>query len=155
MSMTLANYKRYASRLTEAVKSDQLSAEHLKQFIQMSYRTDVQVLLDQVATHFLSFASASLLDKFINTFKPHSALGADGPLFCEKLFTMTLTEEEAMGILVALFKNFHMHELIKVIPEEDYLLIAKLAVEYGIEAIADKFRIEKPTENGFLFDYAG
>ena len=162
MSMTLANYKRYATRLAKAVANDQLRANDLKEFVKMSYHSDVQVLLDQVATHFLSFASASLLDQFIDIFSPTGVLGEDGPLYCEKLFTMTLTEEDAMHMLVALVKNFDMAELLKVIPKEDYLLIAKLAVEFVEEAVVDsirgilnKFRKNKkehPAENGFLFD---
>lgn len=165
MTMTLANYKRYAARLAEAVKSDQLRDHHLKQFVQMSYHNDTQVLLDQITTHFLSYASASLLDQFIELFAPNGVLKEDGPLYCEKLFTMTLSEKEALRMLVVLVENFDKEELLKAIPEKEYGQIAELAGEFVDEGFLDIIRkilnffrsllgmkkIKHPVVNGFLF----
>ncbi len=126
VSFIVANYKPYARRLIDAVKKDELTQKHLNQMIHLSTRAKYQVLLDQIATHFLSFASASQLNEFIKLFDPNGPIGEAGPLMCEKLFTLTITESEAIHLLKAVIKGIGGKELAKNIPREDYLLLVEL-----------------------------
>jgi flavin-dependent dehydrogenase len=152
-SFIIANYKKYARQLSVAVKEDNLDKDYLAGLIQLTRRSQYQVLLDQIATHFLSFATASDLNAFIRLFDPKGELGAAGPLMCEKLFTLTITEEEAFLMLKLVAKNIGIKSLIDTIPKEDYLLLVELAVESAEAAVLDVFhkglellRVESPNE---------
>jgi len=127
MSFIISNYKRYAFNLTPALRENKLDKDTLSELTRQSMRSKYQVILDQVVTHFLSYASASLLDRFIQLFDPGSPLGDDAGLYCEKVFTLTLTEEEALHMLVAVVKTFNLKELADVLPKESYGYIAELA----------------------------
>ncbi len=137
VSFIVANYKKYAERLIEAVNNDQLSQKDLNSLISLSTRSKYQVLLDQIATHFLSFATADQLNDFIRLFDPNGPLGDAGPMMCEKLFTLTITEHEAIDFLKQVLTGVGGRELAKNIPKEDYLLLLEL-VEKGVEvAVVD------------------
>lgn len=129
VSFIVANYKNYARHLIAAVKADELNKEQLGELIHLSTRGKYQVLLDQVATHFLSFATASELNAFISLFDPNGELGNAGPLMCEKLFTLTITESEALLMLKLVAKKLGFGNFIKTIPKEDYLLLVALVAE--------------------------
>ena len=139
-SFIIANYKKYARRLITAVKADDLSKERLGELINLSARSHYQVLLDQVATHFLSFASATELNIFISLFDPNGEMGAAGPMMCEKLFTLTITEKEAAAMLRVIMKKISFKTLIKTIPKKDYGLLVLLVIESMIITVADGLR---------------
>ncbi|MCH9697623.1 MAG: FAD-dependent monooxygenase [Gammaproteobacteria bacterium] len=137
VSFIVANYKNYAKKLIKAVHNDALSQKELNTLITMSARTKFQVLVDQIATHFLSFASADQLNDFIRLFDPKGPLGDAGPLMCEKLFTLTISEHEAIDFLKQVITSVGGKALAQNIPKEDYLLLLGL-VEEGIEvAVVD------------------
>ncbi len=162
MSFILANYKHYARALLPKLQANSLSKHELHSLIHPTVKTQYQVLLDQLTTHFLSYASANLLDQFIALFKPGSALGDKGGYLCEKLFTLTITDEEARFLFTHLLKVFDLKELMKVLPYSDYLLLLELAKEHveeevmeGIHALLDRFKrkeAEPPFVSGFTFD---
>jgi flavin-dependent dehydrogenase len=136
-SFIIANYKKYAQNLIRLVKNNELKKEDLGELIHLSTRSKYQVLLDQVATHFLSFASASELNAFISLFDPNGEMGSEGPLLCEKLFTLTISEKEALSMLTVVAKKIGFESFIKTIPHEDYLLLVGLAAESVEVAVLD------------------
>lgn len=136
-SFIVANYKCYAQRLTTLVKADNLNKKQLKKLVHLTTRSKYQVLLDQVATHFLSFASASDLNAFISLFDPNGPLGSAGPLMCEKLFTMTISEEEALKMLSLVGKAVGFKSIIKTIPRNDYMLLLILMAASVKVAVSD------------------
>lgn len=139
-SFIVANYKNYARHLIAAVKEDKLTKQQLGKLINLSARSKYQVLMDQVATHFLSFASASELNVFISLFDPNGELGAEGPLLCEKLFTMTISEQEAAAMLKQVMKKVGFKTLIKTVPKKDYGLLILLVLESIGVAILNSLR---------------
>ena len=139
-SFIVANYKKYAQRLITAVKEDELSKERLGELINLSARSKYQVLMDQVATHFLSFATASELNVFISLFDPEGELGAEGPLLCEKLFTLSISEKEAAAMLSVVGKKVGYMQLMKAVPKKDYGLLVLLILESIGIAIANALR---------------
>lgn len=152
MSFIIANYKKYAKHLGKAIKRNRLSKERLGEIIDLSARAKYQVLLDQVATHFLSFSTASELNTFISLFDPNGELGAEGPLLCEKLFTLTITEKEASAMLRVIMKKIGIRGLLDGMPIQDYYLVALLLIESGMVAIMrllnklNLFNSNKPTQ---------
>lgn len=139
-SFIVANYKKYAQHLMAAVKANKLTKEQLGKLIHLSARTKYQVLMDQVSTHFLSFATASELNIFISLFDPNGDLGAEGPLLCEKLFTMTISEKEAASMLKIVMKKIGIKSLIKVVPKIDYGLLILLILESFVVVIINALR---------------
>lgn len=139
-SFIVANYKNYARHLMNAVKTDQLTKEELAKLIRLSARSKYQVLMDQVATHFLSFATATELNVFISLFDPNGELGAEGPLLCEKLFTMTISEKEAASMLKVVMKKIGIKSLIKAVPKKDYGLLILLLLESVLVVIINALR---------------
>ncbi len=148
VSFIVANYKRYALQIIEAVNTEALSKKQLNKIIHLSTRAKYQVLLDQIATHFLSFASSSQLDQFINLFNPKGPIGEAGPMMCEKLFTLTITEKEAILMLKAVIHSIGATELAKNIPKEDYLLLVGLLTDKVEVSIMDA--LEKGLEHFHL-----
>ncbi|MFK5984174.1 MAG: FAD-dependent monooxygenase [Pseudomonadota bacterium] len=129
-SYIVNNYKFYAQRLLENIQQEKLKKEQLSKIINLSVRSKSQLLMDQIATHFLANASSSLLDQFINMFTPGGPLGDDGPLLCEKLFTLTLDDNDVKTMLKAAIKYFDMKELMHIMPFEDYLLLLEEVKEF-------------------------
>lgn len=141
VSFIVANYKSYAHHVVDAVKNDQLTKKQLNKIIHLSKRAEYQVLLDQIATHFLSFATASQLNEFIKLFDPNGKFGDTGPLLCEKLFTLTISEKEAIHLLRAIIGTIGVKDLAHNIPKEDYILLLELLkdkVEMDIIAALEK-----------------
>ena len=140
MSYIIANYKKYAAALNELVKQDKLDQAHgakrkslskegLASIVDLSARAKYQILMDQVATHFLAFASSNQLNEFIRLFDPNGEMGNLGPLMCEKLFTLTITEKEAASMLRIIIKNIGIKPLLDTMPKKDYPLVVLLLIE--------------------------
>jgi hypothetical protein len=64
-------------------------------------------------------------------------MGSEGPLLCEKLFTLTISEKEALSMLTVVAKKIGFESFIKTIPKEDYLLLVGLAAESVEVAVLD------------------
>ncbi len=167
MSFIISNYKGYVANLGPALRQDKLDKDHLSTLTRQTMRAKYQVILDQIVTHFLSYASASLLDQFIGLFNVDGPLGKDAGLYCEKVFTLTMSEEEALHMLVAVVKNIDVKALIDVLPKEDYGHIVELAEKAAEVALANGIRgirhllhmgDDKPKEervvSGFAFELA-
>ena len=140
MSYIIANYKKYAAHLGKAIQQDKLdqangvkrkslSKKSLASIVDLSARAKYQVLLDQVATHFLAFSTSNELNAFIRLFDPNGEMGDKGPLMCEKLFTLTITEKEASSMLGIIIKNIGIKSLIDGMPKRDYPLVLLLVIE--------------------------
>lgn len=135
MSYIVANYKHYAEKLIPAIAQDQLSKTQLKQLIKIKLHTRFQVLLDQIVTHFLSYASANMLDQFIRLFEQGGPLEDRGPLLCEKLFTLTMEEDDIKFLLKHMAQFLDIKELMHSMHGEDYLLLLELVGEFMEEEV--------------------
>ncbi len=67
---------------------------------------------------------------------------------CEKLFTLTITEKEAILMLKAVIHSIGATELAKNIPKEDYLLLVGLLTDKVEVSIMDA--LEKGLEHFHL-----
>lgn len=134
MGFILNNYRHYAARLTEAVQKDRLSKDHLVEFVSFNSHARYEILMNQLATHFLAHASASQLDKFINFFTEVNFL------ICEKIFTMTLSEKELEDTLKRLLKTFTLLELMEIFPKEDFAVLLKEVESFVEVGVLDKVR---------------
>ncbi len=138
MSYIVANYKQYARHLLPAIEQDQLSKKQLKKLIKLNIHTRSQVLLDQIVTHFLSYASANMLDQFIRLFHNGGPLGDQGPLLCEKLFTLTMTDQDIRFMLKNLTGFLDLKEIMHSMHYEDCLLLVELVGEHIETAVLDE-----------------
>lgn len=138
MSYITANYKQYAANLKEAVKNDHLSKHQLQSLIKLKLHTRYQVLLDQVVTHFLSYASANMLDQFIRLFEPGGPMEDKGPLLCEKLFTLTLSDDDVKYLVKHLAGFMDLKTLIRSMHPADYLLVLELMAEHLEKNVVDE-----------------
>lgn len=128
MTFILRNYSGYAAQLSKLLAANTLDKEALEAITHYKTHEKYEVLLDTIITHFLSVATANQLDRFINLFKsiPY--------ILCEKVFTLTITQEEVHTMLHAMLKEFSLRELVSILPKEDYLLLANEAVYFVEDA---------------------
>ncbi len=121
MTFILQNYKTYAEKLDETIKRGRLDAGALQAIPALRVTEEFQVVFDKLVMHFLSNAPAPMLDKFIDFFNQID------PILCERMFTLTLTEEDFKESIALFLKNFTFKELILVLPPEDYKLLVRVA----------------------------
>ncbi len=121
MTFILQNFKTYAEKLDETIKAGRLDAEALRAIPAFRVTEKFQVVFDKLVMHFLSNAPAPMLDKFIDFFNQID------PILCERMFTLTLTEEDTKRSIALFLKNFTFGELIRVLPLKDYLLVMEVA----------------------------
>lgn len=152
----LDNYKRYSDKLITKVKEDSLTKKSLMELTDFESYDKYQILFNALATHFLSNASASQLDRFIAFFDEIDTL------LCEKLFTLTATPEEVMKALYKFVEYVSLKELFEIFPKEDYPLIlqeAKYFLEIlitekakDLKSIFSKQEVKSNLKSGFRFD---
>jgi len=131
MAFILTNYKKYAANIIKAVEKDRLDEKTLESFVQMRTNEEFEILLDQVAAHFLSVAPTDLIDQFIYVWDEAEFLN------CEKLFTLTIKQREVMHVLRILVKRVNIPRLVAAFPKEDVPLILHTAWEFIEDALED------------------
>lgn len=131
MAFILNNYKQYSQSLIELVKKNKLDKKSLYNLVKLQEYDKFEIIFDQIMTHFLSNASADQLDRFINFFN------IINPIICEKMFTLKINKREIKQVLKVFLKHFELDELAKILPKEDYKLVAELAKFSIITSIQD------------------
>lgn len=134
MAFILTNYKTYAANIADAVRWDRLDRRTLESFCRMAVHERHEILLDQIAAHFLSHASAKQIDRFIDFW---DSPGMDF-LLCEKLFTLAITSDDVNRTGHAFFREFSPVEMMKIFPAEDYHLLLREAKELAFDVIHEK-----------------
>ncbi len=135
MTFILENYQFFSGQISELLRSDTLDKESLCSVPHYREHEKFEVLLDAIVTHFLSNATASELDRFINLFQ-----GPDGldKILCEKVFTLCVTREELGTMAKAMLKEFDPLELVRVLKKDDYILLVEVAGSIVENSIIDK-----------------
>ena len=110
MTFILHFYRTFTKQLAPLLRKDRLDRESLLGIVTHSAHEKYQTMLNVVATHFLANASTSQLDRFIRLFKKVD------PILCEKMFTLTMSQEELAEVLVVVLKEFSIEELGSIIP---------------------------------------
>ncbi len=113
------NYQAYVRRLLPLLNEDRLDQTSLKEVIHFNIREKHQILMDAIASHFLANGTPDMLDRFIDFFN------SNDPLMCEKIFTLSITQEEIRQVAKHFFKFFNPLELLSIFPKEDIGLILK------------------------------
>ncbi len=124
----LMNYRRYARKLARTVRRGRLDADSLAGLVRMGEHAQWEVAVDQLAVHFLANAPARLVNEFITFWDQDARHGVDF-LFCEKLFTLTLSPREAAHVVWRFLRKFDVGELAHVFPKEDRRLLLDVARE--------------------------
>lgn len=137
------NYKTYVKRLLPLIQKDTLEKESLKAVIHFNVREKHQILMDAIASHFLANGTPEMLDRFIDFFN------SNDPLMCEKIFTLSITQEEVAQVAKEFFKVFNPLELLKIFPLEDWALIAKEIPYFIIDAVGEAAARESGVEIPF------
>ncbi len=122
MGFILDNYREFSAEIGNTLTRNQLDRKSLLKLSRFATHEKYEIVLNALATHFLVHAKASQLDRFIKLFD-----GRIDPLLCEKLFSLTITEEEVLSVVPALLSEFTICELWHIIPKQDYPLIGELA----------------------------
>jgi len=131
MGFILTNYKKYAANIVKAVRKDQLDQETLEGFVQMRTNEEFEILLDQVAAHFLSVAPTDLIDQFIYVWDEAEFLN------CEKLFTLTINQREVLHVVKILLKRVDIPRLVDAFPKDEIPIVLHAAWEFVEDAIKD------------------
>ncbi len=131
MAFILSNYKKYAANIARALKTGQLDQGSLESFVQMRENERYEILLDQLAAHFLSRAPTQLIDKFIYVWDEVDFL------YCEKLFTLTIKQAEVFEVVKALLSRVKVSELYEAFDEEEIPIAAKAAIA-ALEDLAEE-----------------
>ena len=141
MGFIMRNYKSYARKLkgalqackVERMDNDPLSAHHLRGFVNLGIHDWNQVLLDRVATRFLSHAPAHAINDFVKVW-------GDGPgqvpfLYCEFLFTLSISHPQAVKTAIAVIRKVGLKTLAQLFPPEELLSLAKEAPIFAVDAL--------------------
>ena len=128
MAFILTNYKGYAKDLARCLEEDRVDEHTLCSLVQMATHEKNEILIDQIAAHFLSHAPADKIDRFIHFWDD------PGFIFCEKLFTLSITSLEVAYTLFNFFEHFNIFELRKCLPREDLPLLAEGAEAFVSDA---------------------
>lgn len=139
MSFILNNYRDFSARLGDALRADRLGRAELAAIPHFRFRERGEIVLNALMTHFLSNASAPMLDRFINLFNGSSPNHID-PIYCEKVFTLEITPPEVRTVLGTMLKEFHLKELFGIIPPADYALLVEEAVYLVGESMVEEVR---------------
>ena len=155
MGFILDNYQFFSNQLSKVLAANTLDKASLLSIPHYKVHQKYEVLMNTLATHFLSNATAPQLDKFINMFNMVD------PILCEKMFTLKMSEKELREMLKVVLKTFDLTELVHIIPKQDYLLVLEEAKYFVEDAVAGKIhemihfisgREDKPGLNdGFEF----
>lgn len=130
------NYRYYAQAVSACIMADTLDKKSLKDLIHFNFSEKHQILMDAIASHFLAHASPNQLDRFIDFFN------SNDPLMCEKIFTLTINQEEIRQVAKKFVEHFEVGELLKIFPPKDYRLIAK-ELPYFLLDTAGEFMARK------------
>ena len=133
MGFILDNYQCVSKKIGKALADNRLDRKSLLKLSRFATHEKYEVVLNALAMHFLVHAKASQLDRFIRLFD-----GKVDPLLCEKLFSLTITEEEVISVVPALLSEFSLCELWRIIPKKDYPLIIELA-KYFVKDFWNRF----------------
>jgi flavin-dependent dehydrogenase len=156
MTFILRNYKYFADQIGGLLQKDTLDKKSLLSVPHYKTHEKYEVLLDTVVTHFLSNASSSQLDRFIKLFQKDLK-----KILCEKVFCLTITQEEIGEMIKPIMENFDLRELAHIFPKEDYKLFLEEA-KYFVEdfvvqemrdllGIFEKHKLKSRLNNGFDF----
>ncbi len=158
MTFILDNYKYFSRQISKVLDDNRLDKKSLLSIPHFKVHEKYEILLNSIITHFLSNASVSQLDKFINLFK------IIDPILCEKIFTLTITHEEVRSVLKIVLNQFDLRELIHIVPKDDYLLMLEEAKYFIENAVLDeihdlfsyfhKNKVKSNLKNGFNFSEA-
>ncbi|MCK8059399.1 MULTISPECIES: lycopene cyclase family protein [unclassified Fusibacter] len=137
------NYKHYAKSIEELLDKDRLDEASLKGMIQFNINEKHQILMDAIASHFLANGTPEQLDKFIDFFNNNE------PLMCEKIFTLTISQEEIRGVAKEFVKFFNPLELLSIYPKEDWNLLLKEIPYFLADTIGEAVAKTKKADIGF------
>ncbi|MBF8275240.1 MAG: hypothetical protein HW390_313 [Candidatus Brocadiaceae bacterium] len=126
MGFILDNYQFFSSQLSKVLAANTLDKASLLSIPHYKVHQKYEVLMNTLATHFLSNATAPQLDKFINLYNQVD------PILCEKMLTLKMSEKELREMLKVVLKTFDLKELVQIIPKQDYLLVLEEA-KYVVE----------------------
>lgn len=135
MTFILRNYAEFAGKMSTLISEDRLDKESLLSVPHYKVHERYEVLLDTIITHFLSVATATQLDRFINLFQDKIP-----KILCEKVFTLTITREEVHTMLKAMMSEFELSELVRIFPRDDFLLVLDEAKFFAEDAVVDEMR---------------
>lgn len=154
MGFILNNYKKFSLGLHRALVANTLSARDLTALTKFRLHAQHEIMMNQIATHFLANATPEQLDRFILFF---NSLGS---LMCEKIFTLSISHRELLRVLKSFFKVFSPREILPIIPKEDYFLILNEAKNLLTDAsikeihriLANKKKVDLPAL-GYGFEF--
>jgi hypothetical protein len=142
MGFILRNYKSYSRKLAAALQAykvetlddDPLSTAALQGFVKVGIHDWNQILLDRVATRFLSHAPAHAIDQFIEVW-------GDGPgqvpfLACEKLFTLSVSHAEAVQVAAAMVRKVGLQSLAHIFPHRELPQLLAFPPLFAADAVA-------------------
>lgn len=132
MTFILRNYSEFAGKMSVLLNENRLDKKSLLSVPHYRVHEKYEVLLDTIVTHFLSRASASQLDRFINLFNKIPKI------LCEKVFTLTISRQEVGVMLQAMLDEFELLELVRILPKEDYLLVLEEVKYFAEDAVVDE-----------------
>ncbi len=132
MTFILRNYQRFSEQMRTLLAKNTLDKKSLLSVPHYEAHEKYEILLDAIVTHFLSNASASQLNRFINLFK-------DIPkILCEKVFTLCITQEEVQVMAKAMLKEFELTELVRILTKQDYLLLLEEVKTFAEDELVEK-----------------
>ncbi len=96
-----------------------------------------------------------MLDQFIRLFEQGGPLGDQGPILCEKLFTLTMEEKDIKFLLKHMAQFLDIKQLMHSMHAEEYKLLLVLIGEYIEEGILQEihqlFNVFKKNQQQLAF----
>jgi flavin-dependent dehydrogenase len=154
MTFILDNYRHFAEKIAECLQADTLDEESLLAASHYRLHDKFEITTNVLATHFLANASTDQLDRFIRLFQRDV-----DPILCEKVFTLMISQDEILGMLEAVLKEFSIPELCGLIPAVGLVNLFKevryFAGDFILDGLRALFHAHPDKENGFDFEDEG
>ena len=163
MSFLITNYKKYAARLARKLSNDDpLDRRSLLELVQLPVHGKHELLLDRLGARFLSNAPAEALRKFEKVFGNPEDEDWDPKTqvpfyFCERLWTLTITQEQTLELLAKMMKTMTLCEIRQLLPKDEIPTLfreaALFSLDYALTEVKKLFGVEpEGLVSGFEFE---
>ena len=136
MGFILNNYRAYAASLGRLVALDRLDAADLDGLIDGNLHLRRQIAFNQVMTHFLAYAPADAVDRFVDVFHRLQ------PGLIERIYTLTIEPPEIAEVLRATVEAIGVREVLRIIPAHGYRGLVRALTLLGGELALSRLGLD-------------
>lgn len=138
----LKNYRDYAGHVAGLLRAEargdgSLSKRELESAIRLRVHSKHEILLNRIATRFLSHGTADQLSRFARVFQDIEQQSGNGWFLCEQVFTLSLSPSDVPRLIGPLLRRFGVAELAGVILGDDPRIVVRESVAMTADLVVE------------------